>query len=87
MSELASIQYFIKNKKTLSSIIKSLDSFIIGHRASMEVLDNPDDFFKRIESYKNNHLRNLLITIIGEKALDNLDSTKRAIIGLEPFPR
>jgi RNA-directed DNA polymerase len=81
----ASLEECVKNSRTISQVGRSLDSFIIGHNASMAVLDNPKPFIERLEAAKKRALTALMVEIIGQKAVAMLDAERRAVLGLEKF--
>jgi RNA-directed DNA polymerase len=85
MAKIASVDDCVKNSRTFSQVIRTLDNFAIGHRASMAVIERPDEFMNRLESAKQRQISNLLSAIIGKKALKALDRDRRAILGLQPF--
>lgn len=85
MAELASIQRCIDKKKTIGDVVYSLDSLIIGYKAAMSVLSNPDEFLSRLEAAKRRQLNTFLTSLIGKKAVEALDATRLAILGLQPF--
>jgi RNA-directed DNA polymerase len=86
MARMASIEECVKHSRNIGHVVRSLDAFIIGHRASMAVLDDPKAFLDRLEAAKQRKLNALLTEVIGKKAVDTLDGTRRALLGLERFP-
>lgn len=86
MKATATLAECVKEGRDLGKVAQDLDSFIIGHRASMAVLDDPKPFMDRLEAAKRKSLENLLIEVIGEKTAKALDSNRRAVLGLQPFP-
>jgi len=86
MAKMASLEECVKEKRDISQILRSLDSLIIGYRGSMSVLDDPSQFFNRLEAAKRRQVNNLLIRILGEKTFKNLPEAHRAVLGLQPFP-
>lgn len=85
MGLIASIDRCVADKINIGRLVRSLDSFVVGHRASMVVLDNADGFMVRLEAMKQKHLRRLLISVIGQKAVERLDDNRLAILGLKSF--
>lgn len=85
MKRIASIAVCEKEKRDIARTSKVLDSFIIGHRAAMSVLDNPDDFLKRLEAAKSRAITGLLVEILGKSVASRLQGSRRAIMGLQPF--
>lgn len=85
MAISASLDECIKQSRNIGQVVKSLDAFIIGHRASMAVLDDAKSFFDRLEAAKRRQLKNLVTEIIGKKAADALDDDRQAVLGLKSF--
>lgn len=85
MKEMASVEECVRHSRNIGQVVASLDSFIIGHRASMAVLDDPNSFFDRLEAAKRRQLSALLTEVIGERAVRSLNQTARAILGIERF--
>lgn len=83
----ASLQSCLEEQRDIGRLSQVLDRFIIGHRASMVVLDDPESFISRLEAAKKNAVKQLLQEIIGAKALSNLDADKLAILGIGQFSR
>jgi RNA-directed DNA polymerase len=85
MAAIASIDRCIKEKQNIGHVVRSLDSFVIGHKASMTVLDDFESFLQRLEAAKRKHLNSLLISLIGSRAVEALDDSCRSVLGLQPF--
>jgi hypothetical protein len=85
MSAKADIKKCIEEKRNIGQIVSGLDSFIVGHAASMAVLDDGGDFMARLEAAKRRQLRALLVDLLGERGVDSLDNKKLAILGIEAF--
>ncbi len=85
MAELASISKCVAEKRNIGQLVRTMESFIMGHYASMAVLDNPAEFLGRLEAAKRRHLEALLVSLIGKDAVKALDPDRRAILGLQPF--
>jgi RNA-directed DNA polymerase len=86
MAQMASLSECLKHSRNIGQVVRSLDAFIVGHRAAMSVLDDPASFFDRLEAAKQRKLTALLTELIGANAVKNLDGPRRAILGLERFP-
>lgn len=86
MIETSSLDNCIKEKFNIGKLAKHLDRFVIGHYASMAIIDDRQSFFERIEAAKRDSLKNLIVEIFGVKAISNLDDRKMAIIGIKDFP-
>jgi len=85
MGLVASLNECIKLSRNIGQVVRGLDAFIIGHKASMAVLNDPKSFFDRLEAAKQRKLNKLLIELIGEKAVKALDDDRRAVLGLQTF--
>jgi hypothetical protein len=86
MSKLATIQECFESRRDLGRLLRTLDSFVIGHRAAMAVLDDPSAFLGRLEAAKTKCIKSLLIEMLGSEAVRNLDEKRSAVLGLSPFP-
>lgn len=86
MIEISSLENCIAEKFTIGQLAKHLDRFVIGHSASMALIDDHQSFVERIDSAKKEALRNLIVEIFGSKAISNLNDSKMAIIGIKDFP-
>lgn len=85
MESLAQIDKCIEQKRNLGQLVRALDSFVVGHGASMAVLDDGGDFMNRLEAAKQRQLRSLLVQILGAKVVDRLSPDELAVLGAEPF--
>jgi len=85
MSEMVQLDRCIEQKRNIGQVVRSLDSFVIGHAASMAVLDDGGEFMARLEAAKRHQLRALLVNLLGEKAVRELRPEHRAILGVEAF--
>lgn len=86
LAKIASVESCIENRRNLGQVVQTLDSFVIGHAASMAVLKQPNDFLSRLEASKQRCIEDLLTNILGKEAVKKLDKEKRAILGLTSFP-
>jgi len=86
MAEIVSIEQCIKTRRNLGEVARRLESFVIGHAASMAVLANPQDFRNRLDAAKNRQMTALLVNLLGQEVVDRLAPEGRAILGIEPFP-
>jgi hypothetical protein len=85
MAAIASVDRCVTERRNIGQLVRALDSFVIGHGASMAVLDHPDEFMSRLEAAKQKHLRSLLVSLIGQRAVQGLDDDRLSILGLQPF--
>jgi len=85
MAKLASVEGCIAGRRNIGHLVRALDAFVIGHRASMAVLDHAEEFTLRLEALKQKHLKALLINLIGKRAVQFLDDDRLSILGLKPF--
>ncbi len=81
MSNIASLEKCTKQKKNLTQVARSLDSFVVGHAASMMVLEDGGEFRSRIEILKQRQLRRLLEELIGKNAVKKLSDIQLAFLG------
>jgi RNA-directed DNA polymerase len=86
MEQLASLKVCIESGRDLGRLLKLLDSFVIGHKASMMVLDDPRSFLDRLEAEKSKAINKLLAEVLGSKVVARLDEGRRAVLGLSSFP-
>ncbi len=86
MAEMASLASCVAERKGLPQVVRSLDSFVVGHAASMAVLEDGGEFRARVEARKQRQLQRLLEELLGKSAVANLDDTRRAVLGLREFP-
>lgn len=86
MLQTASLENCISEKFNIGQLAKHLDRFVIGHSASMALIDDHQSFVERIEAAKKEALRSLIVEIFGSKAISNLDDSKMAVIGVKDFP-
>jgi hypothetical protein len=86
LAEMASVEWCLSERKNLGQLIRVLDSFVVGHIASMAVLgDAAHEFANRLNASKEKHVRALLIEMIGEAAVKRLNPDHLAILGLGSF--
>jgi group II intron reverse transcriptase/maturase len=87
MGRIATITECKKQERNIGHLVRWLDSFIVGHRASMGVLDEDEQksFLHRLEAAKGRKLNKLLVDLIGRRAVEGLDDDRRAILGLQRF--
>lgn len=86
MAEMASLASCVTERKALPQVVRALDSFVVGHTASMAVLEDGGEFRARVEARKQRQLQRLLEELLGKDAVANLDDTRRAVLGLREFP-
>jgi hypothetical protein len=87
MSRIATLKECFDNRRDLGKLLRTLDSFIIGHRSAMTVLDDPSAFLARLNAARLKCIKNLLIEMMGSEAVRHLDEKRSAILGLSPFPQ
>ena len=85
MASIASAAWCLEKRKNLGQVVRILDSFVIGHYHSMQVLDNPEDFLARLEAAKRKRLKCLLVEILGKHTVEHLNEKHLSILGLVPF--
>jgi len=85
MAEIASLERCIREQRDFGKVARSLESLIIGHAASMAVLEDGGEFRNELEARKRRQLRHLMATIIGEQEVLRLDPGRLAVLGLQPF--
>ena len=87
MGRVATLSECKKEGRNIGHLVRFLESFIVGHKASMAVLDEAErnSFLERLEAAKGRKLNGLLVELIGKKAVDKLDDDRRAILGLQRF--
>ena len=85
MGEIASLKRCEDERQHLGNISRSLDMFVIGHSASMQVLDDPSAFLQRLNALKQNALKRLITELLGQEVFERLDSRVLAILGATEF--
>jgi hypothetical protein len=85
MEAMVQVEKCIELKRNIGQIVRALDSFVIGHAASMAVLDDRGDFMSRLEAAKRRQLRTLLENLIGRRVVDGLKPNQLAVLGIELF--
>jgi hypothetical protein len=86
MSRLATVKACLENRRDLGRLLRTLDSFIVGHHAAMMVLDDAGAFLDRLEAAKRRCIEKLLSEMLGSEAVRHLDEKRSAVLGLSPFP-
>ena len=82
---MASFDSCVSQRRNIGQIVRALDSFVIGHVASMAVLHDGQEFLTKLEGLKRKQLKALLATIFGTQAVRKLDDDQLAILGLQAF--
>lgn len=85
MADMVQINTCIERKRNIGQVVRALDSFTIGHAASMSVLDDGGAFMARLEAIKQRQLRELLVNLVGIDVVDNLSADHLSIFGVRPF--
>ena len=85
MAKMVQIEWCVDKKRNIGQVVRALDSFTIGHAASMAVLEDGGAFMSRLEAAKRRQLRALLANLVGEKVVASLGPDHLAILGIEPF--
>ena len=85
MASMVKLQKCIETKRNIGHVVRALDSFTIGHAASMAVLNDSGTFMARLEAAKQRQIRALLVNLLGGSVVKNLSHDHLAILGAEPF--
>jgi len=85
MAKMSSLQTCLEDKRNLGQVVRSLDSIVVGHAASMAVLDDGGEFIARLVAAKQKVLKGLLCSIFGEAAVARLTQQQLAILGIGSF--
>ena len=85
MAGLCLLPDCIQQKRNIGQLVRALDSFVMGHVASMAVLEDGGAFQNKLMQEKHRHLRGLLVEILGKEAVDNMSKEKMAVLGLDIF--
>jgi retron-type reverse transcriptase len=85
MAALCDVGRCINERRNIGQLVRLLDAFVVGHVASMAVLENPDLFQEKIVQEKHRLLRDLLVQVVGKSAVDQLDKGRLALLGIQSF--
>lgn len=85
MAAMVQVSTCVAEKRNIGRVVRALDSFTIGHAASMAVLEDGGAFMARLEATKRKQLRALLVNLLGEKVVAALSPNHLAILGVEAF--
>jgi hypothetical protein len=85
MAKIVQVDRCVEEKRNIGQVVRALDSFSIGHAASMAVLEDGGEFMARLEGAKRRQLRTLLVNLLGEKTVTALRQEHMAILGVEAF--
>jgi hypothetical protein len=85
MTAMVQVSKCVAEKRNIGQVVRALDSFTIGHAASMAVLEDGGEFMARLDAAKRRQLRGLLVNLLGEGVVDSLDPDRLAILGVEGF--
>ncbi|MFN3523963.1 MAG: reverse transcriptase domain-containing protein [Phenylobacterium sp.] len=85
MAAMVQIPKCVEEKRNIGQVVRALESFTIGHVASMAVLEDGGAFMARLEAAKRHQLRALLVNLLGEKVVASLGPDRLAILGVEAF--
>ena len=77
-------------RRNIGQLVRVLESFVMGHAASMAVLEDEGAFQEKLMQEKlmqekQRCLRSLMVEILGEPTVANLSKNQTAILGLNPF--
>lgn len=85
LANICTVDYCVENLVTLPALLRSIESSIEGHKRAVAGLSSADEFVARLSRLRNKYSSELLISIIGKRAFENLSDEKLAVIGLRPF--
>jgi hypothetical protein len=85
MAGIAALDECIKQRLNLTQVVRSLDSLVVGHAASMAVLRDGGNFRALLEARKQRRLKAFLVDLLGDEAVSRLDHDRLAVLGLQPF--
>jgi RNA-directed DNA polymerase len=84
-AEIATAEYCVANKLTLTRMLAHLDAVARGHKRTVHRLKNAGDFQARVESIQKKSVESLIKSLVGEKAFANLTHSKLAVLGVRAF--
>lgn len=85
MAKMVQVERCVAERRNIGQVVRALDSFTIGHAASMAVLEDGGAFMARLEAAKRRQLRALLVNLLGEEVVVSLGPDRLAIVGVGPF--
>ncbi|MFT4251653.1 MAG: reverse transcriptase domain-containing protein [Caulobacter sp.] len=85
MAELTSLDLCVKERRNLGQVVRSLEAVVVGHVASMAILDDGGDFAARLTAAKTRAMKRLLGEILGPKAVAALTDQQLAVLGVRSF--
>jgi hypothetical protein len=85
MAEISSISTCIKKQQNIGHVVRQLDAFTAGYRQAMDTLTDKESFLERLEAMKRKHIRNMLISMLGNKVVDEMNDDYLAILGVQSF--
>lgn len=83
--EIATAEYCIKNKLTLTRMLTHLDAVARGHKRTVQGLKNAADFQQRVDGLQQKAVESLMKSLVGEKAFATLTDQKLAVLGARGF--
>lgn len=83
--EIATAEYCITNKLTLTRMLAHLDAVARGHKRTVDGLSNAADFQARVDTLQQDAVKSLIKSLVGEKAFANLTDQKLAVLGVKAF--
>ncbi len=85
MADLCTQLSCTTERRNVGQLVRVLESFVMGHVASMAVLEDGGLFQEKLMQEKQRCLRNLMIEILGQPIVTKLSKNQTAILGLNPF--
>lgn len=85
MAKMVQVERCVDEKRNIGQVVRALDSFTVGHAASMAVLEDGGAFMARLEAAKRRQLRTLLVNLLGENVVVSLSPDQLAVLGVEAF--
>ena len=83
--EIATAEYCIANKLTLTRMLTHLDAVARGHKRTVQGLNNATDFQQRVDGLQQKAVESLIKSLVGEKAFATLTDQKLAVLGVKVF--
>lgn len=84
--EIATAEYCVANKLTLTRMLTHLDAVARGHKRTVHGLSNAADFQQRVDALQQRAVESLIKSLVGEKAFATLTPQKLAVLGVKAFP-
>lgn len=87
LDEMCTVEFCADNQITLTQALRSLDSMLIGHDRSMAIVSDREAFSARLKGLQKRYVKKLMISLLGQNAFESLSEVKKAILGLQEFPK